>query len=241
MAGVDVELRSKPLTEEAGSRSPKLQRCYESSMLAGALDLLLDKINQDNINSCIDEILKHTKRTESWWIYEGERKENNLEHLCAVDVICTLGCCRAREMKVGHSHRLRVGQDCFGMVRGKKNGASRDKGVRGRGQERHFVTSAMLSLQHSVGHRTKRADCVSSQSRKRKRRGNWDRQIHRIPFAQKVPRYTCVETTNLWRSGSMGLVRWDQRTENKWRVCKGHCIRCGGGKLLIQWNRSMTT
>ena len=27
MAGVDVELRSKPLTEEAGSRSPKLQRC----------------------------------------------------------------------------------------------------------------------------------------------------------------------------------------------------------------------
>ena len=39
-------------------------------------------------------------------------------------------------------------------------GASRDKGVRGKGQERYFVTSAMLSLQHSVGHTTKIADCV---------------------------------------------------------------------------------
>ena len=37
----------------------------------------------------------------------------------------------------------------------------------------------------------------------------------------------------------MGLVRWDQRTENKWIVFKGHCIRCGGGKFLIQWHRSM--
>ena len=31
-------------------------------MLAGALDFLFDKINQDNINSCINEILKHTKK-----------------------------------------------------------------------------------------------------------------------------------------------------------------------------------
>ena len=50
---------------------------------------------------------------------------------------------------------------------------------------------------------------------------------------------TRVETAKLWRSGSMGLVRWDQRTENKWIVFKGHCIRSGGGKLLIQWDRSM--
>ena len=37
-------------------------------------------------------------------------------------------------------------------------GASGDKGVRSRGQERYFVTSAMLSLQHWVGHRTNTAD-----------------------------------------------------------------------------------
>ena len=67
---------------------------------------------------------------------------------------------QATKVKVGHNRRLRVGQDCFGMVSGEKIGASRDKGVRGRRQERHFVTTAMLSLQHSVGHRTKRADCV---------------------------------------------------------------------------------
>ena len=29
----------------------------------------------------------------------------------------------------------------------------------------------------------------------------------------------------------MGLVRWDRRTENGWRVFKGHCNRCGGGKV----------
>ena len=37
----------------------------------------------------------------------------------------------------------------------------------------------------------------------------------------------------------MRFVRWDQRTENQWIVFKGHCIRCGGAKLLIQWDRLM--
>ena len=67
---------------------------------------------------------------------------------------------QATKMKVGHNHRLRVGQDCLGMVKREKNVASRDKCVRSKRQERCFVTSAMLSLQHSVGHRTKIADIV---------------------------------------------------------------------------------
>ena len=45
---------------------------------------------------------------------------------------------QATKMKVGHNHRFRVRQDCFGMVRCEKNGASRDKGSRGRRQERYF-------------------------------------------------------------------------------------------------------
>ena len=81
-------------------------------MLAGELDFF-HKINQDNINSCIDEILKHTKRTESCWICEGERKENNLENLSAVDLICTLDCCRARAKLGG----MRFGQLVFSAWR----------------------------------------------------------------------------------------------------------------------------
>ena len=139
---------------------------------------------------------------------------------------------QATKMKVGHTHRFRVGQDCLGLVR-ERGSIKRQMCQRQRTREifRDLcdVESAALGRTQDEHSRL----CVRSNKGK-KRRGYWDRQIHRFPFAQYVPRYKCVETAMLWRSGSMGLVRWDQR------VFEGHCVRCGGGMLLIQWDRSMT-
>ena len=67
-----------------------------ASMFTEVLDLQVDKkFPLANINSCIDEILKDAKNTESWWISEIGRKHLG-KSFSAVDVICPLGRPRAR-------------------------------------------------------------------------------------------------------------------------------------------------
>ena len=80
-------MKTKQLTQEIGSDSTELQCRYKrarpwlrklqgASMLTGVHDLLFDKkIKPEDINSCSDEVLKDTN---------------------SVDVICPLGCRRAR-------------------------------------------------------------------------------------------------------------------------------------------------